>query len=144
MKTRFSFFLLAGILLMASCQKDPPKGNYSGRFEGKYTTETHVVNYTTDYEFEVKKSTKYEIYLKEKQSQMTSILQKKSNDSITGRIGFGNVYSPNGGPAINTISISGKHYKEGEKTYISGTFSTTFSIDGTPCPSEGTLVLKSY
>ena len=146
MKTQFTFFLVAGTLLLASCQKEPPKGNYSGRFEGIYQTEIQRVLYTTDYGFEITKSTGSEIHLKEKDSQTTSILQKKSNDSIAGMIGFGRIYNPsqNGSPALNTIKVSGKYYKENNNYCISGTFSTTIVSDGKQYPSDGTFVLRSY
>ena len=146
MKKQFYFLLIMGMITFSACQKDPPKGDYTGRFEGSYTTETQVVYYTTDYLFEVTKSTKSEIYLKEQTSKMTSILQKKANDSIVGKIGFGNIYNPsqNGSPAVNTISVSGKYYKEGSKSYISGTFSTTISHEEKSYPSEGTFVLQSF
>jgi hypothetical protein len=144
MKTRFYFLLSSCVVIIAACQKEPPKGNYSGRFEGSYEAENQKVTYTTYYDFEIIKSTKTEIHLKEQDSQMTSILQKKSNDSIAGRIGFGKIYNPSGGPAINTISVSGKYYKEDAKSYISGTFSTIFSIGEKECPSEGIFVLQSY
>jgi len=146
MKILFYFLLSGCILVIAACQKEPPKGNYTGRFEGSYTTENQIVYYKTDYLFEIKKVTKNEIHLQEKASLMTSILQKKANDSIVGRIGFGNIYNPSqdSSPPINTIQISGKYYKENAKSQISGSFSTTISFDGKQYPSTGTFVLHSY
>jgi len=152
MKNRFSFLLIIGIITIIACQKEPSKGDYTGRFEGYYTTDKQEVYYTTDYFFEIKKVTNNEIHLKEKASQTTSILQKKSNDSIVGMIGFGKIYNPSqdGSPTINIISVCGKHYKENAKTYISGTFSTTLMMFDTisheerSYPSDGTFVLRSY
>ena len=152
MKKRFFFLLIVGVVAIVACQKEPPKGNYTGRFEGSYMTEYQKIVYTTDYSFEVTKSTDSEVRLKEKASQTTSILQKKANDSIVGRIGFGNIYNPShdGSPAINTIAVSGKYYTENAKSCISGTFSTTILIFDTVSlqkksyPSEGTFVLQSY
>ena len=146
MKTQFYFLLSICIVAVTACQKEPPKGNYTGKFEGSFTTESQVVNYTTDYLFKITKSTYSEIHLQEQVSKMTSILQKKSNDSIVGKIGFGNIYNPSqdGSPPINTIDISGKYYKENSKSYISGTFSTTIPYEGKPYPSEGSFVLRSY
>ena len=152
MKNGLLFLWIIGVTAVCSCQKEPPKGSYAGHFEGSYTTETQVVYYTTDYVFEITKSTKSEIHLKEQASQMTSILQKKSNDSVVGRIGFGRIYdsSHSGGSVINTISVTGKYYKDGAKSCISGTFSTTLLIlDSTSqkekhYPSEGNFVLRSF
>ena len=145
MKKHF-FFLIVGMIAFTTCQKEPPKGNYTGHFDGSYTTETQIVYYTTDYFFEITKSTNRDICLKEKESQTTSTLQKKANDSIVGKIGFGRIYNPSqdGSSAINTINVSGKYYKEGAKSCISGTFSTTISHEGKSYPSEGSFVLRSY
>jgi len=152
MKKRFYFLLITVMVTVVSCQKEPPKGNYTGRFEGSYITDVQEVHYTTDYLFEVTKSTNSEIHLKEQAGKMTSILQKKANDSIVGRIGFGKIYNPSqdGSPAINTIAVNGKYYKEGSKSYISGTFSTTFLVFDTVFHeeksyfSDGNFVLQSY
>jgi len=144
MNFRFYFLLGTCVVVIFACQKEPPRGNYAGQFKGSYETETQRIVYTTNYNFEITKSSKTEIHLKEQDSKTTSILQKKSKDSIVGRIGFGRIYNQSGGPAINTISINGKHYKEGSKSYISGTFSTTFSIDDKQYSSDGNFILQSY
>ena len=146
MKKRFSCLLIVGILLIASCQKEPPKGNYTGKFEGSYMADYQMIVYSSDYVFEITKSTKSEIHLKEQDSQTTSKLQKTANDSIVGKIGFGRIYNPSqgGGPAINTIDIRGKYYKENQKSYISGIFSTIIVFNGEQYSSEGTFVLRSY
>ena len=132
-------------MIGASCQKEPPKGSYTGHFEGYFITENEIVHYTTDYLFEIKKVTKSEIHLQEKTSLMTSILQKKANESIVGKIGFGKIYNPSqdGSPPFSTIDIYGKYYKENAKTYISGTFTTNISSKGISYPSEGNFVLRS-
>ena len=144
MKIRFLLLLIIVMAASSACQKEPPKGNYTGRFEGSYVTDYQKVVYSTDYIFEVTKSTKSEIHLKEKASQTTSKLQKTANDSIVGKIGFGRIYNPSqdGSPAINTIDIRGKYYKENQKSYVSGTFSTTISLNGISYPSGGSFVLR--
>jgi len=145
MKKYFLLFAVLWAVTMFACQKEPPKGNYIGKFEGSYTdtAKIRIIYYTTNHEFEVTKSTNSEVHLKEASTQMTSILQK-ANDSITGKIGFGKIYNPSssGNSVINTITIRGKYYKEEKK--ISGAFSTIILSEGAEYPSRGTFVLQSY
>jgi hypothetical protein len=141
MKNQISFLLIVSLLAaFSACQKEPPKGKYRGTFNGSYTMEFQVVKYTTTYNFEITKSTETEVQLKEMDSKITSFLQKKSNDSIVGKIAFGKIYNPSqdGSPAINTIDIRGKY----GKNRIVGTFSTTILLDDKQYLSEGDFVLQ--
>ena len=143
MKHTFFLTLFTGIFLCAvSCQKEPQKGEYKGEFSGRYENENSATSYTTIYYFNVTHSTKKELRLQEKQSQMTSVLKKHANDSISGRIGFGGIYSPDGNSSVqfNFITIQGKY----DKNSIRGTFSTNFSDGNKDYLSEGSFTLSSY
>jgi hypothetical protein len=125
-----------------SCKKDPQKGEYKGIFTGKYVNDTISFTYRTIYYFEVTHSTKKELRLMEKQSQITSILKKHKNDSISGMIGFGSIFKPNENisSGFNTLKIYGKY----NKTSIYGKFSTTFTDESKEYLSEGDFELSQY
>ena len=78
----------------------------------------------------------------EKQSKITSILKKHEKDSISGKIGFGGVYSPEGNSSVrfNFITVAGKY----DKKSITGTFSTTFSDGNKECSFEGIFTISAY
>jgi hypothetical protein len=142
---QYKFFftaLISSVILFISCEKTPQKGEYKGTFMGKYTTDSISINYTTEYYFDATHSTKKELRLKEKQSQVTSILKKYENDSIAGMIGFGSIYSPSGGSDVkfSTISVHGKY----DKKTITGKFSTTFSDGNKEYLSEGDFNISRY
>ena len=114
MKFRFSFIVLVcSFICFISCGKELKKGEYKGTFSGKYVTDNHSLSYTTIYYFEVTKSTKSELKLKEKQSQIMSTLKKHKNDSISGGIGFGSIsiIGENPPDGLSSISIRGKYDK---------------------------------
>ena len=142
---KYTFFLMLFIgafLCVVSCQKEPQKGKYKGEFSGRYENENSATSYTTIYYFNVTHSTKKELRLQEKQSQMTSILTKHANDSISGGIGFGGIYSPDGNSSVrfNFITIQGKY----DKNSIRGTFSTTFTNGNKDYPSEGNFIISTF
>jgi hypothetical protein len=125
-----------------SCEKEPQKGKYKGEFTGQYVDDTMSYKYSTIYYFEVTRSTKKELRLMEKQSQITSILHKHKNDSISGMIGFGSVFKPNENisSGFNIVKIYGKY----DKTSIYGKFSTTFTDGNKEYVSEGDFKLRLY
>jgi len=125
-------------VLVISCQKEPKKGEYKGTFKGKYDTGTSAVDYTTYYYFDITHSTKKELRIIEKQSEITSILKKHEKDSISGMIGFGDIYNPNFG--FNSIFVAGKY----EKKSITGQFSTTFTDGNKDYSSEGNFIISAY
>jgi hypothetical protein len=133
-KVFFTAFI-SSVIVFISCEKIPQKGAYKGTFTGKYTTDSISINYTTIYYFEATHSTAKELRLKEKQSQVTSILKKHEHDSISGMLGFGGIYSPSGGSDVkfSAISVHGKY----DKKTITGTFSATFNDGNKEYPSEG-------
>ena len=136
MKRLIVFIFFA--ILMFSCQKEPQKGAYKGVFKGKYDTGTSATTYTTNYYFDITSSTKKELRMMEKQSQITSILKKHEKDSISGMIGFGDIYNPNFG--FNSIFVAGKY----EKKSITGQFSTTFTDGNKDYSSEGNFIISAY
>ncbi|MDR1458614.1 MAG: hypothetical protein LBI60_00140 [Bacteroidales bacterium] len=138
----FSIIFICFIAAFISCEKTPKKGDYKGTFTGELTTDSMNVEYTTEYYFDATHSTKKELRLKEKQSQITSILKKHENDSISGMLGFGSIYNPDGdsGGGFNTVSIQGKY----DKNSISGKFSTTYSDGKKEYLSEGVFNLIHY
>ncbi|MDR1878842.1 MAG: hypothetical protein LBQ64_04685 [Bacteroidales bacterium] len=121
------------IFCFVSCKKEPQKGEYKGNFEGQVNNRT----YKTAYYFDVTHSSKKELHLREKTSQVTSVLKKGKNNSISGMIGFGKVLEKD---AFNTITIQGTY----DKKSITGTFSTLFTDGTTTYPSEGTFTLEWY
>jgi hypothetical protein len=125
-----------------SCGKEPEKGEYKGVFVGKYLNDSIYIQYTTEYYFEVTRSTKKELRLMEKQSQITSILNKHKNDSIFGMIGFGSIFTPNENisSGFNTVTVYGKY----DKTSIYGKFITTFTDGNKEYASEGDFKLSLY
>ena len=141
---KFDFFFVAFIyvFMCLSCRKEPEKGGYKGVFNGRYETETSSGYYTTDYYFDITHSTKNELRIKERQSQITSKLQKHEKDSISGRIGFGGIYNTGGEAAIafNFISVQGKY----DKKSILGAFSTTLGDGNKEYLSEGNFVISAY
>ena len=119
----FSVCFLGLILCFVSCKKEPSKGEYKGTFVGDFMADSL---YTTVYYFEVTRSTKKELWLKEMQTQLTSKLHKYSNDSISGMIGFaGKIYDPQGKEkgSFAVIKIDGRYNSD----IISGKFSTTLA-----------------
>jgi len=140
---RFKFFFIAvGFVFMCfSCGKEPKKGDYKGVFVGRYETGTSSGYYTTNYYFNITHSTKDELRIKEKQSQITSILKKHEKDSISGMIGFGGIYSPDGSSSVafNFIFIQGKY----DKKSINGTFSTTLGDENKEYLSEGDFTISA-
>ena len=141
MKFRFSFIVLVcSFICFISCGKELKKGEYKGTFTGKYVTDNHSLSYTTIYYFEVTKSTKSELKLKEKQSQIISTLKKHKNDSISGGIGFGSIsiIGENPPDGLSSISIRGKY----DKNTITGVFSTIFSDGNKDYPSEGNFTIS--
>ena len=141
MKLKFFIITFICSFILISCGKEPKKGDYKGVFTGKYVTDYSSITYTTIYFFEVTQSTKKELRLKEKQSQIISVLKKHENDSISGMIGFGNISIIGANPAdgLNTVSIHGKY----DKKSIKGTFSTTFNDGNKDYLSEGEFVISA-
>jgi NRPS condensation-like uncharacterized protein len=140
---KFKFFIVI-IVCFLSCKKEPKKGEYKGVFNGKLETDTSITNYTTVYYFDITHSTKKEFHIKEKLSQITSILKKHEKDSTSGMIGFGGIYQPNTDTIsfvrFNTVSIQGKY----DKKTIIGTFSTTFGDVSKEYLSEGSFTMSAY
>jgi hypothetical protein len=143
MKGKFFLILFTCFsIFVISCVKEPRKGEYKGVFTGKYTTDTMSIIYTTEYYFDVTRSTNKKLYLQEKQSQITSILIKQEPDSISGMIGFGDIFNltENAGVAFNTIKINGKCDRES----IIGQFSTTITDGNKEYFSQGDFKLTYY
>jgi hypothetical protein len=136
----FVICVLFSILCFASCQKEPAKGDYRGTFTGDFAVDSM---YTTVYYFEITRSTKKELWIKEKQSQTTSKLTKHSNDSISGMIGFaGEIYDPdNKERAIFSLILIAGNYNSNN---IKGTFSTTLSKGEQQYNSTGTFILEPF
>ena len=138
---KFIVFVCSFICLI-SCSKEPKKGDYKGVFTGKileYYADSST--FTTVYYFDVTQSTKKELRLKEKESQIISVLKKHENDSISGMIGFGNIsitagQRPDG---LSAVAIGGRY----DKKSIKGVFSTTFSDGERDYISEGKFVISS-
>ena len=139
MKSRIFFICFVSLLLcFVSCKKEPSKGEYKGTFTGDFSVDTL---YTTFYYFEVTRSTKKELWLKEQQSQTTSKLKKHSNDSISGMIGFaGEIYDLEGKERgiFSVIKIAGRHNSD----IITGTFSTTLSKGEQQYNSTGKFIIE--
>jgi hypothetical protein len=143
MRYKLFSLVLFCFALFLSCAKEPRTGEYKGLFSGKYIAEDSVVVlYQTDYYFTVPRSTRKELRLMEKQSQVTSILTKHASDSVSGMIGFGSVFLPNtpGLSGFNTISVRGKY----NKSSIRGKFSATFFDENKEYRSEGEFILEAY
>jgi hypothetical protein len=143
MKYIFFIEIFATVFIcFCSCQKEPKKGEYRGTFTGRYETDVSSGTYTTDYYFDITHSTKKELRIMEKQSKITSILKKHENDSISGKIGFGGIYNPEGNASVrfNFITIAGKY----DKKSITGSFSTTFGDGNQEYLSEGDLTISAY
>ncbi len=138
----FPVVFICVLISFLSCEKEPKKGEYKGTFQGGFVADSGSVTYTTTHYFEVTRSTKDELRLKEKESQVTSILKKHEKDSISGMIGFGSIYSPveSGSIAFNTVSIRGKY----DKGSISGKFSTSFTDGNKDYLSEGDFMISAY
>jgi len=143
MKYKFLGLIIAVALIGCySCQKEPKKGEYKGVFKGRYETDTSSTTYTTNYYFNVTHSTKKELRLQEKQSKITSVLKKYDKDSISGSIGFGGIYNPDGDISVgfSFITITGRYDKE----TITGSFSTTFGDKNKEYLSEGNFIISAY
>ena len=145
MKLKFNLILfIVFFICFFSCKKEPEKGEYKGTFTGRLETDTSATIYTSIYYFDITHSTKKELRIKEKLSQITSILKKHKKDSILGMIGFGGIYKPNTDTIsfvrFNTISIQGKY----DKKTITGTFSTTFGNENEEYLSEGNFTIFAY
>jgi hypothetical protein len=139
----FSIAVTSCFTVFVSCKKEPQKGEYQAVFTGKYiASDSTVMEYRTTYYYEATHSTKKELRLKEKQSQITSILKKHAHDSITGMLGFGSIFNPdeNAASGFNTVSIRGKY----DRSSIRGTFYTTFSDGKGEYLSEGRFEMKLY
>ena len=140
---RLNFFVLVLICVfigLISCGKEPKKGSYTGVFNGRYSTDIMTVAYTTNYKFEVVKSTKKELKLKEEDSKIISNLKKHDKDSVSGVIGFGSIsiIGENRPDGLSTIYIRGIY----DKKSIYGVFSTTFSDGNKDYLSEGKFVIS--
>ena len=137
--TLFFGVFICSFLCFHSCGKEPKKGEYKGTFTGKLETDT---TYTTVYYFNIIRSTKKELRIQEKQSQIISILKKYEKDSIAGKIGFGGVYQSDMASSVrfNFISIEGKY----DENSIRGTFSTTFGDANKIYTSEGNFTILAY
>lgn len=128
------------MLCFASCQKEPAKGDYRGTFTGDFALDSL---YTTVYYFEVTRSTKKELWLKEKQSQTTSKLTKHANDSLSGLIGFaGKIYNPDNeeGGRFTSIKIEGNYNSD----VVKGTFSIALTNGEQRYNSTGTFILEPF
>jgi len=136
----FLITVTAFILCFISCGKEPKNGEYKGTFKGRLETDTSITNYTTVYYFNIIHSTKKELRIEEKLSQITSVLKKHEADSISGKIGFGGVYPLSPSVSFNFISIAGKY----DKKSIIGTFSTTFGDENKEYLSEGNFIISAY
>ena len=131
---------LFSILCFTSCKKEPSKGDYRGTFTGDFGMDSL---YTTVYDFEVTRSTKKELWLKEKQSQVTSKLKKHDNDSIWGMLGFaGKIYNQAYVEfgTFQTIKVEGNY----NSNVIRGTFSLTLVKEEQRYNSTGTFILEPF
>jgi hypothetical protein len=141
MKLRtFSICLILLALCVVSCEKDFPKGDYRGTFTGDFAADSL---YTTVYDFEVTRSTKKELWLKEKQSQVTSKLKKHADNSISGMIGFaGKMYNSNHVEFGNFqfIKVEGNYHSG----VVEGTFSLTLAKGEQQYHSKGTFILEPF
>jgi hypothetical protein len=122
------------------CKKEPQKGDYSATFIGSYTSDSAYIDYTTKYYFEVTHSTNIELRLKEKQSQITSILKKQDNKTIRGMLGFGSLLTGTTNNAFNAITINGIYTEKS----ISGLFSATLMHDGKEYESTGSFTMTLF
>lgn len=131
--------VLFSIFCFVSCHKEPSKGEYRGTFTGDFALAS---TYTTVYYFEVTRSTKKELWLKEKQTQTISKL-KKDADNITGMIGFaGEIYNPE--EKERTIFSGIKIEGNCKSDVVTGTFSITLSKDEQRYNSTGIFVLEPF
>lgn len=136
----FVVCFLFSIFCFVSCKKEPAKGVYRGVFTGDFAVGSM---YTTVYYFEITRSTKKELWIKEKQSQTISKLKKHSNDSISGMLGFaGEIYNPEAeeGTIFYIIKIAGNY----NSNIIKGTFSTTLAKGEQQYNSTGTFILEPF
>ena len=142
MKYKFFLVIFVGsFLCVVSCKKEPKTGDYKGTFKGRLETDTSITNYETVYYFDVTHSTKKELRLKEKQSQITSVLKKHEKDSIEGMIAFGSIQADlSVSVTFNTISIQGKY----DKKSITGRFLATFGDKNKEYFSEGSFIMSAY
>jgi hypothetical protein len=125
MKIQIIFLLT--LLVLASCTKDePPVGDYSGTFSGKFTIDTVIHNYSREFILHISESNKTSLFVQYENN--TSELSKDKH-RIFGVLDF---YESGGsgteGHSWGPINIIGTWTNDSGRYTISGDFSRIYKI----------------